>query len=53
MPKSLMVSANAEDCITEFIRNLSENEDLNQKMLREYTSDLRNFAYWFEETWSS
>ncbi|MDA8210381.1 MAG: tyrosine-type recombinase/integrase [Clostridia bacterium] len=47
-----MVSAQAEDCISEFIQSLSENEDLNQKTLREYTSDLRNFAHWFEETWS-
>ena len=53
MPKSVMVSAQAEKCINEFIRSLSENEDLNQKTLREYTSDFRNFANWFEEIWDS
>ena len=53
MPKSVMISAIAEKCINEFIRSLSENEDLNQKTLREYASDLRNFAFWFEETWGS
>ncbi|OPY56653.1 MAG: Tyrosine recombinase XerC [Pelotomaculum sp. PtaU1.Bin035] len=53
MPISVMVSERADDCITEFIRSLSENEDLNQKTLREYASDLRNLAHWFEETWSS
>ncbi|MCL5290194.1 MAG: tyrosine-type recombinase/integrase [Bacillota bacterium] len=46
-----MVSAPADTCINEFIQSLSTNEDLNQKTLREYTSDLRNFASWFEEIW--
>jgi len=46
-----MVSTQAEKCINEFILSLSENEDLNKKTLREYTSDLRDFTSWFEETW--
>jgi len=51
MTKATVISSHANTCIQDFINSLAENEDLNKKTLLEYTSDLRNFAHWFEGTW--
>lgn len=49
----IIVSLSAQKHIQKFISYLKSEEDLSHKTLVEYKSDLKNFAYWFEQTWQS
>ena len=53
MPTKPVISSQAETVIQDFIKRLSESDDLSQKTLGEYESDLRDFASWFEATWNN
>jgi integrase/recombinase XerD len=45
-----IISTQAQSLISDFICSLSQ-EDLHAKTLSEYTSDLKDFAHWFESVW--
>ena len=53
MPTKPVISSKAETVIQDFIKRLSESDDLSKKTLGDYESDLRDFASWFEVTWNS
>jgi integrase/recombinase XerC len=52
MSLSFHISTQAEGWIQRFIFDLRTNEDLNEKTLSQYTSDLRHFTDWVEGSWS-
>ncbi|MXQ52517.1 tyrosine-type recombinase/integrase [Shimazuella alba] len=52
MRSSFPISPQAEDWIQRFIDNLRTREDLNEKTLSHYASDLRHFAEWMEGSWN-
>lgn len=45
------ISIQATSLISDFIDSLSKEGDLHTKTLAEYTGDLKDFAYWFENVW--
>ncbi|WP_363321542.1 tyrosine-type recombinase/integrase [Polycladomyces subterraneus] len=51
--KKLEVSEQAQGWIDRFVSDLEAKEDLSPKTLKEYASDLRHIADWFEATWNS
>jgi integrase/recombinase XerD len=53
MSVSFHISTQAEDWIQRFIFDLRTNEDLNEKTLNQYTSDLRHFTDWVEASWNT
>ncbi|MGR5989339.1 hypothetical protein ACT7C6_01495 [Bacillus paranthracis] len=42
------ISIQATSLIDDFISSLSQEGDLPTKTLKEYTSDLKDFVFWFE-----
>lgn len=52
-PKKFEVSEQAQGWIDRFVSDLGAKEDLSPKTLKEYASDLRHLADWFEATWNS
>ncbi|MGR5970138.1 phage integrase N-terminal SAM-like domain-containing protein [Bacillus paranthracis] len=45
------ISIQATSLIDDFISSLSQEGDLPTKTLKEYTSDLKDFVFWFENVW--
>jgi integrase/recombinase XerD len=53
VPRTPKVSEQAQGWIDRFVSDLEAKEDLSPKTLKEYASDLRHLADWFEATWNS
>jgi integrase/recombinase XerD len=51
MRSTKTISSQGTSTISDFISNLSQEGDLHNKTLKEYTSDLKDFVYWFENVW--
>lgn len=51
MSSTKTISIQATSLISDFISSLSQEGDLHTKTLKEYTSDLKDFVYWFENVW--
>lgn len=51
MRSTKIISIQATSLISDFISSLSQEGDLHIKTLKEYTGDLKDFAYWFENIW--
>lgn len=51
MHSTKIISIQATSLISDFISSLSQEGDLHTKTLKEYTSDLKDFVYWFENVW--
>ncbi len=50
MREKIEISGEGERIISEFIGSLKSYEDLSDKTLKEYASDLKHFINWFEYT---
>lgn len=50
--KAPEISDKAQNWIERWMNDLEEEEDLTAKTRREFASDLRDLAHWFEGTWS-
>lgn len=53
MTRSFQISGQAKEWIERFINELQTKEDLSNKTLKDYASDLKHLADWFEATWNS
>jgi len=53
VPRTAWISEQAQEWIDRFVSDLEAKEDLSPKTLKEYASDLRHLADWFEATWNS
>lgn len=51
MHSTKTISIQATSLISDFISSLSQEGDLHTKTLKEYTSDLKDFVFWFENVW--
>ena len=51
MHSTKIISVQAQSLISDFISSLSQEGDLHTKTLKEYTSDLKDFVFWFEKVW--
>ncbi|MFZ7936417.1 tyrosine-type recombinase/integrase [Bacillus thuringiensis] len=51
MHSTKTISIQAQSLISDFISSLSQEGDLHTKTLKEYTSDLKDFVFWFEKVW--
>lgn len=50
--KAPTISREAQEWIDRWMTHLEEKEDLSPKTRREFASDLRDVAHWFEQTWN-
>lgn len=53
MTSTKIISIQGTAFISDFISSLSLGGDLHTKTLTEYTSDLKDFVYWFENVWGN
>ncbi|MCC2458356.1 MULTISPECIES: tyrosine-type recombinase/integrase [Bacillus] len=53
MTSTKIISVQGTAFISNFISSLSLEGDLHTKTLTEYTSDLKDFIYWFENVWGN